>query len=75
MDSEREKRIAAKGRHAALVIAGAMLTWLALQILGRDLGLPGRYAFLFDFAVIGALLYAVFNIFQLWRMRRDTKGQ
>jgi len=36
-----------------------------------DLGLPGRYALLIDFAAIGALLWALIVTLRIWRARRD----
>ncbi|MCV6584933.1 MAG: DUF5337 domain-containing protein [Marinibacterium sp.] len=75
MSTELEQAIARKGRHIAIVIAASMVLWLAVQlVLGPALGLPGRYALLFDFAALAALIYAGVNILQLWRMRRDSKG-
>lgn len=74
MNAETDKKIAAKGRQISLVIAGTMILWIAVQFMGRQLGLPGRYALLFDFAALAALIYAGINILQLRRMRRDSKG-
>ncbi|WP_416368110.1 DUF5337 domain-containing protein [Tritonibacter mobilis] len=68
---EQDKAIAAKGRHISLVIAGTMVAWLLLSLLvGPAIGLPGRYALLFDFAALAAMIYAGVNIVQLWRMRQ-----
>ncbi|MFC3615737.1 DUF5337 domain-containing protein [Lutimaribacter marinistellae] len=75
MTSEQEQAIARKGRHISLVIAGTIVLWLvATLFVGPAVGLPGRYALLFDFAALGGLIYAVVNIIQLWRMRRDSQG-
>lgn len=74
MSAETDKKIAAKGRQISLVIAGTMILWLGAQFVGRQVGLPGRYALLFDFAALAALVYAGVNILQLRRMRRDSKG-
>lgn len=74
MNAETDKKIAAKSRQISLVIAGTMVLWIAVLFMGRQLGLPGRYALLFDFAALAALIYAGFNILQLRRMRRDSKG-
>ena len=74
MSAERDRAIAAKGRHVAVVIAGSMVLWLGAQAIGGYMGLPGRYALLFGFAALAALIYAGVNILQLWRMRRDSKG-
>lgn len=74
MSTETDKKIAAKGRHTSLVVAGTMILWIGAQVVGRQLGLPGRYALLFDFMALAALIYAAVNILQLRRMRRDSKG-
>ena len=74
MNAETDKKIAAKGRQISLVIAGTMILWIAVQFIGRQLGLPGRYALLLDFAALAALIYAGVNILQLRRMRRESKG-
>ncbi|MEQ9693642.1 DUF5337 domain-containing protein [Shimia sp. SDUM112013] len=69
-----EQQLARRGRIVALVIAGAMLLWIAAQMIGKSVGLPGRYALLFDFAAIAALVWALVNIIQIWRARRETQG-
>ncbi|UWQ48502.1 DUF5337 domain-containing protein [Leisingera caerulea] len=74
MTKEQDQAIAAKGRHIALVIAGTISLWIVLSLfIGPMLGLPGRFALLFDFAALAGMIYALVNIFQLWRMRRDSQ--
>ena len=51
-----------------------MLIWMGAQVIGPQLGMPGRYAFLFDFMAIGALVWALVVASQIWRARRDDKG-
>ncbi len=68
-----EARLARKGRAAGAVMAGAMVLWLGAQALGGWLGLPARYAFLFDFAAIAALVWALVVTFQLWQARSATR--
>ena len=67
MGQNRDDRIARKGRTVGLVIAGTMLIWLGANLLGPRLGLPGRYAFLFDLAALAALAWAMIVIYQMWR--------
>jgi len=71
---DEERALAAKGRTAGLVIAGAMLLWIGAQWLGPRLGLPGRYVFLFDFAALAALFWALVVTYQIWRARQRDKG-
>ncbi|MBE1284851.1 MAG: hypothetical protein GJ676_16185 [Rhodobacteraceae bacterium] len=74
MNKDLDQAIARKGRHIALVIAGTMVLWLVVQMfIGPALGLPGRYALLFDLLALAGLIYAFINIFQLWRMRQNSQ--
>ena len=66
-----EQALARKGRTAALVIAGAMLIWLAAQWAGPQLGLAGRYALLIDFAALAAFVWAFIVALQIRRARRQ----
>ena len=70
----KEDALARKGRMVSIVIAAAMIIWIALQWVGPALGMPGRYAFLFDFLAIAALVWALIVTMQIWRQRRDDKG-
>lgn len=74
MSDELEDKLARKGRTVALVIAGAMILWLAVQWLGKEIGLPGRYALLFDFAAIAAFVWALVVTLQIRRERRENQG-
>lgn len=74
MSAQQEKALARKSRHVSVVIAGSMILWLGAQWLGKAMGLPGRYALLFDLAALAALIYAGVNIYQIWRMRRTNQG-
>lgn len=74
MSTEQDKIIARKGRHVAIVIAVSMVLWLGAQWLGQAMGLPGRFALLFDLAAMAALIYAMVNIYQIWRARQDKQG-
>ncbi len=75
MNKDTEQAIARKGRHIGIVIAVTMVIWLgATMFIGPALGMPGRFALLFDFAALAGFIYAGINIFQLWRMRQDSQG-
>ncbi|OJI94270.1 hypothetical protein LY10_01681 [Planktotalea frisia] len=69
-----EDALAKKGRMVALVIAGAMVFWILAQWIGPQLGMPGRFALLIDFAVLAALVWSMIVTYQIWRARQDTKG-
>jgi Family of unknown function (DUF5337) len=74
MSVEQDQIIARKGRHTAIVIAGSMVLWVAANFAGPALGLAGRYALLFDLIALAALIYAMVNIYQIWRLRQSNQG-
>ncbi len=59
-----------EARLVALVIAVAMAAWLVVQWLGRRFDWDPRYAFLADFAAMGALVWALVVTIRIWRGRR-----
>lgn len=68
---EAEHRLVRKTRLVALVMAGAMVLWLGAQALGKWIGLPPRFAFLFDFAALAAFIWALYVTYQIWQARRN----
>ncbi|MFY0616882.1 DUF5337 domain-containing protein [Shimia sp.] len=73
-ESTSYQDMARKGRVVSVVIAGTILIWLALNVIGKMAGLPGRFALLFDLAAMAALIWALVNIYQIWRARQADKG-
>ncbi|MDB2501107.1 DUF5337 domain-containing protein [Planktomarina temperata] len=72
MHSEKDHIQAKKGRTASLVIAGAMLIWLAMQWAAVQLDISSRYMLLLDLAVMAAMVWSLIVTFQIWRSRRDA---
>ncbi len=64
---------ARKARIASIVMAATMILWMLAQFLGGRLGLPVRYAYLFDFAAIAALVWALIVTYQVWQARRAER--
>lgn len=73
MSDASDKALARKGQTVGLVIAVTMVLWLAVQWVGPAMGLPGRFALLFDFAALAALFWAMVVIYQMWQARRAVK--
>ncbi|WP_299404107.1 DUF5337 domain-containing protein [uncultured Roseobacter sp.] len=73
-DETQEASLAAKGRLVSIVIVGTMVLWLLSLWLGPKLGLPGRYAFLFDFAALAGLFWALMVSLQIRRARKAARG-
>ena len=74
MEREKDTAMVRKGRTVSLLIAGTLIVWMLLQVIGPMVGLAGRYALLFDFAALAALIWAFVNIYQIWRMRQAENG-
>lgn len=72
--SESELAQARKARMVALVLVATMVGWMGLQWLGRELGLPSQFVFLFDLAALAGFIWALVVTYQIWRTRRDNQG-
>lgn len=66
--------LARKGRTVGLVIAVTMALWIGAQWAGPSLGLPGRYAILFDLVALAGLFWALVVVYQMWRARQKDQG-
>ncbi|WP_378945450.1 DUF5337 domain-containing protein [Paracoccus sp. R86501] len=56
-------------RLVAIVIAVAMLVWLAIQAIGQEYEWAGRWAYLADLAAIGAFVWSLIVTWRIWRRR------
>lgn len=72
MTPGEEKDLARKARMVSVVIAATMILWLGVNLVGAKVGLDGSYALLFDFAALAAFVWALVNVFQIWRARRGN---
>lgn len=61
---------ARQARLVAIVLAVTMVLWMGAQLLGGQLGLETRFAFLFDLAAIAAFVWALVVTYRIWRGRR-----
>ncbi|CAM3278323.1 DUF5337 domain-containing protein [Paracoccus nototheniae] len=62
-------RDARQMRLVAIVIAVAMLGWLAIQAIGREYDWAAQWAFLADLAAIGAFVWSLIVTWRIWRRR------
>jgi hypothetical protein len=63
-------RRARQARLVGIVLAVTMVLWMGAQLLGGQLGLETRFAFLFDLAAIAGFVWALVVTYQIWRGRR-----
>ncbi len=59
-----------KSRRAALAIAGTMLGWMLLQLIGGQYNWPLKYTLLVDLFALAGFIWALAVVFQIWRARR-----
>ncbi|MGR3289753.1 MAG: DUF5337 domain-containing protein [Paracoccaceae bacterium] len=71
MGAEEENRLARKTRLVAIVIAFTTIGWLGAQVFGKQIGLAGRSALLFDMLALAGFFWALVEIFQVWRQRQQ----
>ena len=68
MDSRRDQD-AGQMRIVAVVIAVAMVGWLAMQWLGGQYGWAAKWAYLIDRAALGAFVWSLLVTWRIWRRR------
>ena len=74
MSTEQDQAFARKGRITGLVIAGGGLSAIFAPWIVHVLALPARYEMLIYFGALAAFVWAMVNIYQLWRMRQNSQG-
>lgn len=74
MTQERDTELARKGRMAAIVIAATAVFWILATLLGAQLGLTQRVRALFDLVALAGFVWAIWMIFQIWRLRQSDRG-
>ncbi|MEJ6710100.1 MAG: DUF5337 domain-containing protein [Amylibacter sp.] len=60
-------------RIASIVIIVTMVVWMGASWIGGQIGLPTRFAFLFDLIALAAFFWALVVLFQAWRKRQTKK--
>ncbi len=58
-------------RLASYVMLGAVVVFMGGAWLGEKLGLPVRYAFLFDLIALAGFAFAMIVLFRVWRQRQN----
>lgn len=59
-----------QARIASIVILVTFAGWMGASWIGGKIGLPVRFAFLFDFAALAAFFWALVVLVGVWRKRR-----
>ena len=56
---------------ASYVMLAAVVVLMGGSWLGGQLGLPVRYAFLFDLVAMAGFVFAMITLFRVWRARQQ----
>lgn len=73
MSNDQDQQLAKQGRLIGVVIAVTMVVWIGANLLGPNMGLAGRFAFLIDFAAIAAFVWALVVSLQIRRKRQQNQ--
>lgn len=68
--SPSDAAFAKQSRRAGLAIAGTMLAWMLLQLIGAEYNWPPKYALLIDLFALVGFIWALAVVVQIWRARR-----
>ena len=61
---------AKQARRVAVVMAGTMILWMGLQVVGGEMGWPVELTLLFDLAALAGFVWSLAVTYQIWRKRR-----
>ena len=62
------------GQRVALLMAGTGVFWVLVIMLGDEYNWSIRTRAFFDLAALAGFGFCLWQTFQLWRTRRDDKG-
>ena len=74
MPQHGDTNSAKAGQRVALTIAGIGVFWVLVTLLGNEYGWSIRVRAFFDLAVLAAFGFSLWQVFRLWRMRQNEKG-
>ena len=66
----RDQETAKQARRAAVVMAGTMILWMGVQVVGGEMGWPAKYTLLVDLTALAGFIWSLAVTYQIWRKRR-----
>ncbi|WP_322892067.1 MULTISPECIES: DUF5337 domain-containing protein [unclassified Yoonia] len=63
------------GQRVALTVAAVGVLWMLATMIGSEYGWSNRTRAVFDLAALAGFGFALWQTFQLWRTRRNDKGE
>lgn len=71
MPDNKAENLRKQTKLASIVILVSVAVLMGGSWLGGQLGLPVRYAFLFDFIALAGFAFAMIVLFRVWRARQQ----
>lgn len=63
------------GQRVALTVAAVGVLWVLVTMIGSEYGWSNRTRAVFDLAALAGFGFALWQTYQLWRSRRNDKGE
>ena len=63
------------GQRVALTVAAVGVLWVLATMIGSEYGWSNRTRAAFDLAALAGFGFALWQTYQLWRTRRNDKGE
>lgn len=70
MGGRSQLSVPARARRAGLAIAGIMLGYILLQLIGADYNWPLKYTLLVDLFALAGFIWALAAVYRIWRDSR-----
>jgi hypothetical protein len=70
MTNPKDMVIAKEARTVGLALFVTIVLWMGLQVVGRDMGWPVRYALLIDLAALAGFIWCLVATYRIWRKRQ-----
>jgi hypothetical protein len=62
------------GQRVALIVAATGVFWVLANLIGAEYNWPNRVRALFDLAALAGFGFALWQTYQLWRVRQNDRG-
>ena len=70
MTEPKDMALAKQARTIGLVLLATIVLWMGLQVVGRDMGWPVRYALLIDLSALAGFVWCLAATYRIWRQRQ-----
>jgi hypothetical protein len=69
MTNPQDIQLLKSARTIGVVLFLTVVLWMGLQLVGRDMGWPIRFALLIDLAALAGFVWCLVATYRIWRQR------